>query len=127
MDKIVLIFSLSEGCNIGRPDDSLSPLFIGLALCMIISVVAPLTQAGLNPARDLSPRLFAYLAGWKQAAFPDNHLGFLTVYVLGPTVGGTLAALTFKKVIEPIMRKKNDSNGCECGERPADAKGQDVP
>jgi glycerol uptake facilitator protein len=89
--------------------------FIGLSLCMIISVVAPLTQAGLNPARDLSPRLFAYLAGWKQAAFPDSHLGFLTVYVIGPIVGGTLAALTFKNVIEPIMRKKNDANGCGCG------------
>lgn len=111
---VFLVFSLSEGCNVGRPDDSLSPLFIGLSLCMIISVVAPLTQAGLNPARDLSPRLFAYLAGWKQAAFPDSHLGFLTVYVIGPIAGGTLAALTFKQVIEPIMRKKNDANGCGC-------------
>ena len=112
---VFLIFSLSEGCNVGRPDDSLAPLFIGISLCMIISIVAPLTQAGLNPARDLSPRLLAYLAGWKQAAFPDSHLGFLTVYVVGPIVGGILAALTFSKVIEPIMHKKSDSNGCECG------------
>ena len=112
---VFLIFSLSEGCNVGRPDDSLAPLFIGTSLCMIISVIAPLTQAGLNPARDLSPRLLAYLAGWKQAAFPDNHLGFLTVYVVGPIVGAILAALTFSKVVEPIMDKKSDSNGCECG------------
>ena len=112
---VFLIFSLSAGCNVGRPDDSLAPLFVGISLCMIISVIAPLTQAGLNPARDLSPRLLAYLAGWKQAAFPDNHLGFLTVYVVGPIVGAILAALTFSKVVEPIMDKKSDSNGCGCG------------
>ena len=112
---VFLIFSLSEGCNVGRPDDSLAPLFIGISLCMIISVIAPLTQAGLNPARDLSPRLLACLAGWKQAAFPDSHLGSLTVYVVGPIAGGILAALAFSKVVEPIMDKKSDSNGCECG------------
>ena len=60
---VFLIFSLTDGCNVGRPDDSLSPLFIGLTVSVIISVIAPLTQAGLNPARDLSPRIFAYLAG----------------------------------------------------------------
>jgi glycerol uptake facilitator protein len=112
---VLLIFSLSEGCNVGRPDDSLAPLFIGVSLCMIISIVAPLTQAGLNPARDLSPRLLAYLAGWRQAAFPDSHLGFLSVYVVGPIAGGTLAALMFSKVIGPIMDKRSDSNRCACG------------
>ena len=111
---VLLIFSLSEGCNVGRPDDSLAPLFIGISLCMIISVIAPLTQAGLNPARDLSPRLLAYLAGWKQAAFPGRHLGFLVVYVVGPVAGGALAALAFRMVIEPAMRNKSNSTGCEC-------------
>lgn len=112
---VFLVFSLSEGCNVGRPDDSLAPLFIGISLCMIISIVAPLTQAGLNPARDLSPRMLAYLAGWKQAAFPDSHLGFLTVYVIGPIAGGILAALAFRKVIEPIMHRKSDTDACRCG------------
>ena len=69
---VFLIFSLTDGCNVGRPDDSLSPLFVGLAITIIISVIAPLTQAGLNPARDLSPRMFAYLTGWREAAFPDS-------------------------------------------------------
>lgn len=109
---VFLIFSLTEGCNVGRPDEALAPLFIGLTVTVIISIVAPLTQAGLNPARDLSPRIFAYLAGWRQAAFPDNHWGFVTVYVLGPTVGGILAALVFGKIVEPAMSSKNDSMMC---------------
>ena len=111
---VFLIFSLTDGCNVGRPDDSLSPLFIGLSITVIISVIAPLTQAGLNPARDLSPRLFAYLAGWEKAAFPDSHWGFLTVYVLGPITGGILAALLFEKIIKPIMANKSGSKTCKC-------------
>ena len=111
---VFLIFSLTDGCNVGRPDDSLSPLFIGLSVTVIISVIAPLTQAGLNPARDLSPRIFAYLAGWKKAAFPDSHWGFLTVYVLGPVTGGILAALLFEKIIKPIMSNRGNAKTCKC-------------
>lgn len=111
---VFLIFSLTDGCNVGRPDDSLSPLFIGLSVTIIISIIAPLTQAGLNPARDLSPRIFAYLAGWKEAALPDSHGGFFTVYVLGPVTGGIFAALLFEKIVKPIMNNKSDSNPCKC-------------
>ena len=111
---VFLIFSLTDGCNVGRPDDSLSPLFVGLSITIIISIIAPLTQAGLNPARDLSPRLFAYLAGWKEAAFPDSHWGFFTVYVLGPVSGGILAALVFEKIVKPIMSNRSNSKTCKC-------------
>ncbi len=110
---VFLIFSLTEGCNVGRPDEALAPLFIGLTVTVIICILAPLTQAGLNPARDLSPRLFAWLAGWRQAAMPDAGYGFLTVYVLGPLVGGTLASLFFTSCVQPLMNKKNQ-NGCGC-------------
>lgn len=107
---VFLVFALTEGCNLGRPDDSLAPLFIGLTVTVIIFVLAPLTQAGLNPARDLSPRLFAMFAGWGKAAMPDNNYGFLTVYVLGPIVGGILAALLFTRLIEPLMKDKENNN-----------------
>lgn len=111
---VFFIFSLTEGCNVGRPDDHLAPLFIGSAVALIIAIMAPLTQAGLNPARDLSPRFFAFLAGWHQAAMPDERYGFLVVYVIGPVCGAILAALLFRKIIEPIMLRKNGEPGCNC-------------
>lgn len=114
---VFLIFSLTEGCNLGRPDDALAPFFIGLSVTMIISIIAPLTQAGLNPARDLSPRLFSMLAGWGTAALPDHIMGFLTIYCLGPIVGASLASLSFTFVIEPLMRKKKAlGDTCNCAE-----------
>lgn len=102
---VFFIFSFTQGCNVGRPDNKIAPVFIGLTVTIIICVIAPLTQAGLNPARDLAPRIFSYLAGWKDAAFSDNHFGVLAVYVLGPITGGILASLFFKKIIHPAMGK----------------------
>lgn len=111
---VFLIFALTEGCNLGRPDNSLAPLFIGLTVTVIISIIAPLTQAGLNPARDFSPRLFSMLAGWGKAALPDTKYGFLVVYVLGPIFGGAAASLIFTRVVEPIMKSKVNNNVCNC-------------
>ncbi len=109
---VFLIFSLTEGCNVGRPNDSLVPIFIGLAVSVIIAVIAPLTQAGLNPARDFSPRMVALLAGWGPAAFPDEGYGFLVVYVAGPLLGAALAALVFTRIVEPAMKKKSMDVHC---------------
>ncbi len=112
---VFLIFSLTEGCNVGRPDKSLAPIFIGITVTIIISIIAPLTQAGLNPARDFAPRLFAFIAGWGNAALPDKHYGFLTVYVLGPFLGGAFASIVFTKLLQPLMSDKADKQNCDCG------------
>lgn len=115
---VFLIFSLTEGCNLGRPNDALAPFFIGLTVTTIISIIAPLTQAGLNPARDLSPRLFSMLAGWGKAALPDHHFGFLTVYCFGPIVGASLASVLFTRIIEPLMKKKKEQDEmCICTDK----------
>lgn len=113
---VFLIFALTEGCNVGRPDDSLAPFFIGMSVMIIICVIAPLTQAGLNPARDLSPRLVAYLTGWGTAALAGAPWGFLIVYVLGPLAGAGVAALAFTGLIQPLMTKKNAMLNCKCNQ-----------
>ena len=110
---VLMIFALTEGCNVGRPDGALAPVFIGLTVTSIICLLAPLTQAGLNPARDLGPRAVAWCMGWGAAAFPDHAGGFLHVYVLAPCLGGALAALFFVRVIEPAMRRPSETCPCE--------------
>lgn len=104
----LFIFALTEGCNVGRPSSDLQPLFIGLTVSSVIFLIAPLTQAGLNPARDFGPRLVAYLlGGWRQAALPDEVGGWCWVYIVAPVVGAVVAALFFKYVLEPIHQQKN--------------------
>jgi glycerol uptake facilitator protein len=51
-----------------------------------------MTMAGLNPARDLVPRLFSSLAGWGSVPFTTNGWGWLFVYVAAPLLGGWLGA-----------------------------------
>jgi glycerol uptake facilitator protein len=71
---------------------ALAPWIIGATITALICLIAPLTMAGFNPARDLGPRLFSSLAGWKGVPFQANGNGWLTVYVLSPIAGGLSGA-----------------------------------
>ncbi|MGV6862676.1 MAG: MIP/aquaporin family protein [Putridiphycobacter sp.] len=70
------------------------PILIGLTVGILIVFIAPYTQAGLNPARDFSPRLFSFMMGWRKAAFNLPNFGALLVYIIGPFLGAWLAAIT---------------------------------
>jgi glycerol uptake facilitator protein len=98
----LVVFALSDERNRGAPVSYLAPVFIGLTVAILISVIAPLTQACFNPARDFGPRLFAALAGWGSIALPgQTPTGFLTVYILSPTLGAVLGGGLYQFVIRP--------------------------
>lgn len=80
------IFGFTAKENSGGPG-AMVPLAIGLTLTTLICIFAPLTMAGFNPARDLAPRMFSSLAGWKSIPFSVNGVGWLTVYVISPCLG----------------------------------------
>ena len=101
---VLFIFCFTEDCNVGRPDSNIAPLFIGLTVSVCITLIAPLTQACFNPARDFGPRIVAWLGGWGSAAFHDAF-GGIFVYLVGPILGGVLATLFFLYVLEPAMKK----------------------
>ncbi len=96
---VFVIFSMTEDSNLGRPDNNLFPLFIGLTFAIVVCVVGPITDAGLNPARDMSPRLVAAIFGMTDVMSGDA-LGTVCVYVLGPLVGAAVAALFWTKLVE---------------------------
>lgn len=93
------IFALTDPNNRGRPDGTFAALFIGLTVTILICLIAPLTQAGFNPARDFGPRLVAYFAGWKAIAIPGPRGGYFTVYVLSPILGALVGGLLYDKVV----------------------------
>src|SRR5205814_10525120 len=64
------VCALTDERNRAAPGAHLAPVFIGLTVAVLIAVIAPLTQACFNPARDFGPRLFASLAGWGPVALP---------------------------------------------------------
>jgi glycerol uptake facilitator protein len=101
---LLMIFAITEGSNLGHAKTTVSPLVIGLSLASIYCLISPLTQAGLNPARDFGPRMVSWMFGWGPAAFPDQAGGFLFVYIIGPILGGVLAALFFENILKNRVR-----------------------
>ena len=85
-----LIATLTHDRNRTRPSPGMTPIAIGLTVAGIISVIAPLTQAGPNPARDFGPRVVAYFLGWGGIAIPGPRGGWLSVYIVAPILGGLL-------------------------------------
>jgi glycerol uptake facilitator protein len=102
----LVVFAMTDSRNSSAPPSYLAPVFIGLTVAALISIVAPLTQACFNPARDFGPRLVAYLAGWGAAAIPGpNGHGFFTVYILAPTLGAVLGGGVYDLLLRPAFAK----------------------
>jgi glycerol uptake facilitator-like aquaporin len=100
--RSLVVFAVTDEHNAGAPPRGLAPAFIGLTVAALISVIAPLTQACFNPARDFGPRLFAFLAGWGPIALPGPRgSGFLTVYIIAPILGAILSSGLYLHVIGP--------------------------
>ncbi|MGA2497368.1 MAG: MIP family channel protein [Tepidisphaeraceae bacterium] len=98
---VFFIFALTDSRNRSRPDGTFFALFVGLTITILIAVIAPLTQAGFNPARDFGPRVFAYFAGWGSVAIPGPRGGFFTVFILSPIVGGVIGGGIYDALIRP--------------------------
>lgn len=97
----MVVFAVTDARNSGAPAAGFAPVFIGLTVAALISVIAPLTQACFNPARDFAPRVFSSMAGWGSLPFTSNGLGWLTVYILAPTAGAWLGAGIYERLIRP--------------------------
>ena len=82
-----------------------APIIVGAAVASLISIFGPLTQAGLNPARDFGPRIVASVFGWGTIAFPGPRHEFW-LYILGPLCGGPLGALVYNYGVHFKRRKK---------------------
>ncbi|MBN2137384.1 MAG: MIP family channel protein [Sedimentisphaerales bacterium] len=98
------VFALTDKRN-STPKGA-QAILIGLVIAGLISVIAPLTQACFNPARDFGPRLVAYMAGWKAIAIPGPRGGFFTVYILAPIVGAAGGAYAYEALIGLGLRRQ---------------------
>ena len=97
-----VIFAVTDDRNSGRPATGQAPIFIGLTVSVLISVLAPLTQACFNPARDFGPRLFAYFAGWGKVALPGfADTGWMTVYIAAPICGAIVGGAFYDFAVRP--------------------------
>ncbi|MBI4339118.1 MAG: aquaporin family protein [Chloroflexi bacterium] len=114
-----MVFALTDRRNPSLPAKHLAAPLIGFTVAALISLFAPITQAGWNPARDFGPRLVAYFAGWGAIAIPGPSSGFWA-YIAGPLVGGLIGAAAYHLLIRralpqeetpPTPSEKGDTGG----------------
>jgi glycerol uptake facilitator protein len=97
---LLVIFCVTDPRNPSHPP-VLTAATIGLTVTLLISLLGPLTMACFNPARDFSPRLFSSLAGWGRLPFQANGMGWLTVYIVAPILGGLLGGGIYRLFFKP--------------------------
>jgi MIP family channel proteins len=102
---LLVIFALTDPENAAAPEPTLVPFFIGFTVAVLISLFAPITQAGWNPARDVGPRLVAVLAGYGSIAIPGPQGGFW-IYIVGPILGGLVGGSIYERLVRPLLPRK---------------------
>jgi glycerol uptake facilitator protein len=94
-----LILAIIEPNNM-KWADGLQPIVIGLVVVAIGICWGGMHGYAINPARDFGPRLFTWVAGFKNTGFGD---GSYLVPIVGPLVGGLCGALVFDVFIRPFL------------------------
>jgi glycerol uptake facilitator protein len=88
-----LILAIGDKFN-APPGSNLAPIVIGLLVLAIGISWGGMQGYAINPARDLGPRLFAVVAGFKNNGLTDGT-GIWLPPVLGPLVGGLCGAFAY--------------------------------
>jgi glycerol uptake facilitator protein len=102
-----VIFGLTDKNN-SAVSQHCVPALIGMCIVALICVFGPLTQAGMNPARDFSPRIIALCAGWPV----DVCFQGWWVYIFGPIFGALTGAWLYNSTSKPALKKAQEC-GCE--------------
>ena len=96
---------------IGEPKNpftspALQPLLVALVVVAIGVSWGGMHGYAINPARDLGPRLFTLVAGFRDTGFSN---GVFLVPLFGPLLGGLLGALVYERLIRPYVPFAVDS------------------
>jgi glycerol uptake facilitator protein len=101
-----IVLALIDEFNPG-PKANLAPLMIGLLVFAIGMSFGANSGYAINPARDLGPRLFAWIQGWGEIAVPGDYgnvNSYMWVPIVAPLVGGLIGALVYNFFIHNVLR-----------------------
>jgi glycerol uptake facilitator protein len=99
---------------------NLAPLIVGFVVVAIGISFGANAGYAINPARDFGPRLFAWIAGWKDVAIPGNYgnvSGYLWIPIVGPIIGGLVGACVYDLLIRDVLVARGEGPSGEVEER----------
>nr|XP_028566817.1 aquaporin-10-like isoform X1 [Podarcis muralis] len=95
---ILSILAIIDSRN-RRVPHGLEPIAVGLLVTALGLAMGANCMCAINPARDLGPRLFTYLAGWGPQVFSAGNY-WCWVPVVAPMVGATIGTALYELGVE---------------------------
>ena len=89
----VLVLAIMAVAVDKRASPGFAGLIIGLALTCSLTLISNITGGSVNPARTFGPYLANTLMGGA------NLWGYFPIYIIGPIIGGILAAVIYQYVV----------------------------
>src|SRR5215210_6791408 len=83
----ILVFVVIAVATDDRAPASIAPIAVGFALAVGVFIAGPVTGGAVNPVRSLGPMIVA------------GDLSSVWLYILGPIIGGVLAALLYDRTL----------------------------
>jgi putative hydrolase of the HAD superfamily len=99
---LLVVLALSESRHVTAPAEWFFPLIVGTTVGLVILIEAPLSQASLNPARDLGPRFMLLVLGFGSVAIPGPRDG-LALTTIGPIIGALLGLLVHDGLVRRTL------------------------
>jgi glycerol uptake facilitator protein len=85
---LLMIFAITDERNT-PPGANMGPLMVGLVVVVIGMAFGGMHGYAINPARDLGPRLWTVVAGFKNNGMTDGSNAYW-VPIVGPLIGGLI-------------------------------------
>ncbi|CAL8298134.1 unnamed protein product [Lota lota] len=95
---LVCVLALGDAKNSPAPPGS-EPVLVGAAVLVIGISMGSNSGYALNPARDVGPRLFTYIAGWGAEVFQAGG-GWWWVPLVATCIGALLGTLIYELFVE---------------------------
>lgn len=88
---------------------NMGPFIIGLSVMAVGVSFGANAGYAINPARDLGPRIIAWLGGFGELAFPGNgpwFSGYWWIPIVGPLIGGVVGVIVYDLFIGDVLHAR---------------------
>jgi glycerol uptake facilitator protein len=107
---VMLIFALIDTMN-QPPRANLAPIAVGFIVMVIGISFGANSGYAINPARDLGPRLWAWIEGWGKIAVPGDYgniNSYMWIPIVAPIVGALIGGWLYDVFVGDSLRARGE-------------------
>lgn len=129
---LMLVFALVDNAN-QPPKSNIAPFMIGMVVAVIGLSFGANAGYAINPARDLGPRLWAWIEGYGKIAVPGDYgnvNSYMWIPIVGPIIGGILGGTMYDWFVGDVLKSRGvppDVSVEEVGETEIERPGRAEP